>query len=121
MKRNIDTCRSLLIRIESKPDGIWYGPGETAEESYHLWLLKDGGYLSDYLLDNLFSPIRKQDDIAHSFRLTSKGHDFLELARDDGRWNGAKAHVLSRTGGTSFDLIVSLLSMEAMKSLRYDA
>lgn len=121
MKRNIDLCRSIMIRIEAKPDGIWYGPGTTVDESYHLWLLKDGGYLSDYLFDHIMAFSPNKDDATHSFRLTSKGHDFLELAREDKRWNIAKDHVLARTGGTSFELIVSLLSMEAMKSLRYDA
>lgn len=113
MKRDVDLCRRILLDVEKRDDGsgVYVDPISTHDGGYHIAILKDARYLA-----GIVYPTHECE-----VRLTNKGHDFLELARDDERWSEAKAKVLAQTGGLSFELIVSLLSMEAIKSLRYDA
>ena len=42
-------------------------------------------------------------------RLTWEGHEFLDAARDDTRWNAAKRTVTSTTGGLAFEFLKAVL------------
>ena len=43
-------------------------------------------------------------------RLPWDGHEFLDSARDDARWEAAKKTVTDKTGALEFDVLKALLS-----------
>ena len=82
--------------------------GHTEEEvNYHVMLLDEAGL------------IKAQNLTSHSggryipIRLTWQGHEFLDAARDDTRWNKTK-EVMAEAGGFVFEIAKALL-IEFMK------
>lgn len=56
--------------------------------------------------------------VAASFeKLTWDGHNFLAAARNAGTWEQAKNRILATGGAWTLDLVKSLLSQLAMRSL----
>lgn len=119
MKRDMDTVRNLLLRIEALPspdpgyptplfyhfntrDGLLrVGDEDPADLYYHMQLLADGGYL-----DIVLTPVQFAGSI--NFRgLTWKGHDFLDSVRDEEIWRRTKQGALA-AGGFTFELIAEL-------------
>jgi len=108
MKRDMDLVRQILLAVEEfpEPDGWADVSIEGASEedvSYHVKLLDQAGLL-------------EADDVSggSAFEwkpssLTWTGHEFLDAARDDMRWNAAKNSVLSKAGNLSFDLMKEAL------------
>ena len=113
MKRDIDLCRQLLIDIENHGTDCTLGalrsglsPDAEERTRYHLRLLIDAGFV-------------KEMDTANSgvacIRLTNSGHEFLDLARADGRWREAKWIVQEQTGGLSLTVLRTLLTKWAIE------
>jgi len=120
MKRDPDLIRKILLTLESnqKPEEVvtakklklenW---GED-EINYNLLLLLEAGYIKgkDSSSDNR--------TIVFVTRLTWLGHEFLDAARDDGRWEKAKS-AISKVGGWSFEVVKHILvelAKDALKS-----
>lgn len=105
MKRDMDFCRKLLLEIEAcdRPYGVMTLPpfGEVDEDttSYHLKLLYEAGLIEaiDASSMNSFK--------WHPISLTWEGHEFLDAARDDKRWEKAKNTVINATGGLAFEFM----------------
>jgi hypothetical protein len=112
MKRHMDLTRKILLVLEEDETAIGgnrgYLPGipnYTEEQiEYHVRLASE---------DGLIKTIGGEDDGFGilATRLTSSGHNFLEAARDDTRWNRAKE--LARLAGgltvkTLTDILLSL-------------
>lgn len=107
MKRNLDLMRDLLFDIERKYDG---SPGEInldydeyAEHSElvvteHLLLLGEAG-LIDY---KEFKSHGGRSVIP--FRMTGKGHDYLDSVRDPEIWSKTKKGA-EAAGGLTLELI----------------
>jgi hypothetical protein len=118
VKRDMDLIRNILIMLEDAPfDG---GPLRIARKmsdhppnqvSYHVMLLRDAGLI--YALD--FSPDESTD--WRPVCLTWAGHEFLEAAKDDTRWNRAKNHVKEKGGPMVFDILRSLLVSYAKQAV----
>jgi hypothetical protein len=51
----------------------------------------------------------------HASTLTWQGHEFLDAARDESRWNKAKKIVMEKGGAITFEMLKQLL-LELMKS-----
>ena len=113
MKRDMDLVRKILLEIEKHPyTGGWIDvhlEEYTSEEVvYHLKLLAEAAL------------IEAHDVSSHSgmdlrpVRLTWEGHEFLDAARDDTRWNKAK-ETITKVGGISLE-IVKLLLLDLMKT-----
>ena len=108
MKRDLDLCRALLLSLE-KDDSVTglkdYKVDDTTDEqvSYHVKLLYEAGLIEahDASTMNNFK--------WYPLRLTWDGHEFLDTARDDIRWQKAKTIVLNKTGGLAFDFIKATL------------
>ena len=104
MKRDMDLCREILIQLEEKeqPAG-WVNltvPGRTdAEISYHIRLLAETGLIDAQDLTTLTSVDWRAK------RLTWDGHEFLDVARNEGVWQKTKSFVLEKTGTISLDLL----------------
>ena len=85
MKRDLDYLRSLLAGLEASDEwqhviGLSDEPGDyDAKREYHVLLLRDEGFLE-----------RMQPCI---YRMTAKGHDFLDHTRDETIWEKSKATV----------------------------
>lgn len=108
MKRDMDLCRKILIEVEKLSFDIsmieMRIEGYSMEEvNYHLIILGDAGLLAlDYVRGG------RKDYIWKSIRLTWEGHEFLDSARDNGRWEKAKG-AMSQAGGFALDVMKQLL------------
>ena len=110
MKRDPDLIRSILLTLESsqKPEEVMTAKRlkldnwSEDEVNYNLLLLLEAGYIrgKDASTDNR--------TIVYVTRLTWDGHEFLDAARDDGRWEKAKS-AISKVGGWSFDVAKTIL------------
>ncbi len=85
MKRDLDYLRSFLAELEASDEwqhviGLFDQPGQGDEKrDYHVMLLRDEGFLE-----------RMQPGI---YRMTAKGHDFLDHTRDETIWEKSKETV----------------------------
>lgn len=114
MKRDMDLIRQILFRIEEANYNMAFFDvkieGFTEQEiSYHTMLLDQAGYIHARNLSSLDGPCRKP------ITLTWQGHEFLDAARDNTRWNKAKVLIKEKGGGVVFELLKQLL-LEMMKS-----
>ena len=106
MKRDMDLVREMLCEVEKtdtfgtqihlKFDG--YSPEEI---DYHILLLSDADLIKT-------DPPRDIERKRRPVRLTWEGHEFVEAARDDARWNQAK-EMMKGTGGFVVEIAKSLL------------
>ncbi len=118
MKRDWDLIRELLIAIEdAQPDtdgairveSLEVSLGTTEKRVEHVALLHEKG-----LIDAV--DVGKYDERAFLIRrLTWEGHDFLEAARDDTRWNRAKAKLAKGGKGITYETLKAVL-VELMKA-----
>ena len=108
MKRDMDLIRAILLAVEDEPSS--HAPeieiqGYTQEQvGYHAELLKEAGFVELY---NDSDMIR---------RLTWSGHEFLDSARDNTRWNQAKDK-LNKAGGASIPIWIALLTELVKKQI----
>ncbi len=106
MKRDMDLVRRLLLETEAMPlDGaVVTIEGHTEEEiAYHILLLKEAGLVDAIDLSS------EQGIDWRPTRLTWAGHEFLDAARDDRRWEKAKTVMVEKAGGVVFEVIKELL------------
>lgn len=108
MRRDPDLCRALLLALEDDPklsgSKNYTVEGFSEEEiSYHVKLLHEAGFIEarDASTMNSFK--------WYPLRLTWQGHEFLDAARDDTRWEKAKDIVKDKTGALSFEVIKEVL------------
>ncbi len=107
MKRNWDTIRELLTRVEEctvRPDTLRLShfPSEKeAEVSYHMALLIEAGLVKGKISEFLNQPIND----FHAERLTWEGHEFLDSIRSETVWERTKKAFLERGVEMSFDLV----------------
>jgi hypothetical protein len=106
MKRDTDLVRQILIEIEKQPfTGGWIrleiDDYDCGEISYHVMLLHEAGLILavDTTKRNSWLPLR----------LTWDGHEFLEAARDNSRWQQAKSTMMEKAGGITFEILKQLL------------
>lgn len=107
MRRNMALIRDMLLRLEN---GHIWSEGESLD--------KIEGYPSDqlwyhfYLLGNSpYADLIPNENGPSYLELTYAGHDFLELIRDEQRWNRARQLIKQRTGDeeTSVDVLIDAL------------
>lgn len=104
MKRDFDLIRQILFEMEDAPNWNFV---ETDEEDdpglrriYDLRLLQD---------DALIASNGK-----YSYRMTSRGHDYLDSIRDEGIWKSTK-EMVAETGGSATLEIVKSLALGLLK------
>jgi hypothetical protein len=110
MQRNMDLVRMILMRLESSPSG--WAPNDLgiksfpAEEiGYHAHIMMEEGLVNGSDVTTLGSP----GPVALPTGLTWKGHEFLDLARDQDRWNRAKA-IVAKVGGAPISVWAKVLT-----------
>jgi hypothetical protein len=114
MERDMDLARQILLEIEKQPHtGKWIDldiEGHSPEEvSYHVMILHEAGLVEAYKIATYAYTDWKPT------RLTWEGHEFLEAARDNTRWEKATSTMLEKAGGIAFDILKQLL-IQLMKS-----
>lgn len=112
MKRNWDTIRELLSKLEENtaPTDMLrlssFPPERAVEISYHMELLLEAG-LVDGKMSKTIGP-RPYDFFAT--RLTWNGHEFLDAIRNDTVWQKTKKSFVSSGVSMTFDLVRSVAS-----------
>ena len=107
MKRDMDLVRQILVEVEKWPHqhrGVLAFEGRSHEEiAYHVKLLCQAGLMEaiDATSTSGLNWIPRS--------LTWEGHEFLDAARDDTRWNRTKALVKDKAGAVSFEIKKQLL------------
>jgi hypothetical protein len=107
MKRDMDLVRKILFEIE-KCDDPW-GPNDslaiegysTDVVAYHVKMLDQSGLIEAKDVSEMGPNGFKW----WAGSLTWEGHEFLEAARDDTRWNKTKKTVSEKAGGLMFEAI----------------
>ena len=120
MKRDMDLARQILLFIEKTPYqgkmGFSLAPrgdaSAAAKLDYHVMLLDEAGLIeaTEITFHNEKTSWRVQ-------RLTSQGHDFLDNARDQNRWNQAKRMISEKGGSLTFDILKGVLAQLARQAV----
>ena len=120
MKRELDLIRLILLKVESNND---LQPFLQAEhftfDGYHPELVKYNLMQlieADYLKGEVERYLGGGMDFFVE-GLTWAGHDFLDAARDDSRWNKAKP-VFEKMGNYSLEFVRTVLSDLAVAAAR---
>ena len=103
----MDLCRKILIKVESwpttrQPMAVEIDGHSEDKVGHHAWLLREAG-----LIEGMDLPISTPVHLCWPQCLTNQGHDFLEHARNDTRWQRAK-DFLANNGGP--------MTVQAMKT-----
>ena len=116
MKRDMDLIRKMLLAIEADEHG--FAPkieinGYTEEEiGYHAVLLGEAGLVKVCDVTGLGN----KSPEAIITRLTWAGHEFVDSARENQRWNLAK-DLINKVGGASIQIWVIVLTELIKKNL----
>jgi|SRR5829696_3942040 len=112
----MDLIRSILIMLEDAPFNgralkIRHPDHPADEISYHVMLLHDAGLIHAF--------DRSGDEFVEwcPVYLTWQGHEFLEAAKDDTRWNRAKSQFNEKGVPLIFDVLKSLLMSYAKQAV----
>lgn len=111
MERDMNLAREILLAVEKMPySGIGRAlqlPDRDSDVvNYHVMILADAGLIEAKMIGGHargFVPVWQPK------ALTWAGHEFLDAARDEGRWEQAIATVRARTGGLALDVLKELL------------
>lgn len=111
MRRNLDLLRTIMLRTEETAPGtnlleLGIEEADFAELAHHAELLVEAGLLRAQISYMERSPVPVYVVVE---RLTWAGHEFLDLARDDERWERVLSRVAAGTGATSFEIVRDLL------------
>jgi hypothetical protein len=115
MKRDVDLIRQLLFDIEQHGcectlESLRGSATHEGDERkrYHLRLCIDAGLAKEIDRSATGSPC---------VRLTSAGHEFLDICRGGDRWQAAKAIVHQQTGGFSLTVLRAVLTKWAVQGI----
>src|SRR5947208_3099436 len=110
MQRNMDLVRMILMRLETNPSG--WAPNDLGIKSfppeeigYHAHIMMQEGLIEGCDVTSMESAGPE----AVPTSLTWKGHEFLDLARDQERWNQAKA-LIAKVGAAPISVWMKVLS-----------
>jgi hypothetical protein len=109
MQRNMDLVRAILTRIEQSSSGWAQQPFGIAsftpeEVGYHAHIMMEDGLIEGVDVTHLGS--KSPEAVPQA--LTWKGHEFLDAARDQKRWNQAKA-IIGKVGSAPLSMWMKVL------------
>lgn len=110
MKRDMDLVRDLLLWMEADPNGrvgaVPTFPGHSDESvGYHFHLMVQAGLIEGMQVRSIGLP----SPYSKPLSLTYAGHDFLEHARDNTRWNRAKKSIIETGRSMTVEVLTSVL------------
>lgn len=101
MKRDYDTLREMLLRIEASENTV---TGKNNVENYHIWLLRDGGFI-----EPIVEELKRGELICEVLKITPKGYDLLDTIRDNVIWKQAKEECIEKLGYLHFQAILAIM------------
>jgi hypothetical protein len=113
----MDLVRTILMRIENNSPG--WTPADPGiygymrdQIDYHTHIMFQEGLIegSDSTV------VVSVDPAAKPIHLTWKGHEFLDLARDQDRWNRAKG-IIAKVGGAPIAVWMKVLNDLVIKGV----
>jgi hypothetical protein len=118
VRRDMDLIRQIAFVVEAAIEGvdseaIVINGYSDAQVAYHCELMNESKLIDTIdtqTFDSKFSTF-------HINRLTSKGHDFVDAARNDTLWNKAKSTIASTVGGVTIDVMIRYLKSQALAAL----
>ena len=118
MKRDMDLVRQILLTVERNADPFGAESvqieGQTEREiGYHIKIMQEAGLLDAGDRTHLGADAM----LWHSVSLTWEGHEFLDAARENSRWNAAKKKVMDKAGTVSFEVLKQLLTALAKQAM----
>ena len=119
MKRDMNLVREVLLALESESSGFAQEhlqvEGYNNEQiGYHTLLLLDAGFVEGQRITTYDS----DSPSAIVTRITWAGHEFLDAARDKGRWNEALRIVQEKGGGAvTVGVLTQMLSALAKQAV----
>jgi hypothetical protein len=110
MQRDLDLIRKLLLAVEAKATGYAFDDIQiesyTREQiGYHSFLLIDAGYAQGI-------DVTTHDDTSPNWKilnLTSRGHDFVDAARNESIWRKGLETVKAKGLSVTLDLMKDVL------------
>ena len=120
MKRNLDLIKHILLVREESNNEVLENEDFVTDNfdyeavSYHIALLIDEDYIKTQPIPTLSSASCQY----LVFRLTSKGHDFLDSIRDENIFNKAKSKLADIGGNTTLDIVKSVATGLIMSALK---
>jgi hypothetical protein len=115
----MDLVRTILMRLETGTSG-WPAQGRLgiqgfspAEIGYHISIMIQEGLIEGSDVTSTASAGLPQ---AIATGLTWKGHEFLDLARDQERWNRARA-IIAKVGSAPISVWVKVLTDLLLQSV----
>jgi len=117
MQRNMDLVRTILMRIENSPSGRAspeFGiQGYPADQvRYHSHIMMQEGLIEGLDVTTMHS----EGPEAVPTSLTWKGHEFLDLARDQDRWNRVKS-IITKVGSAPISVWMKVLGDFLLQSV----
>jgi Hypothetical protein (DUF2513) len=113
VKRDMELFRSMLmvVEISNSPDGCQVEiPGYSPEQLYeHAKLAQEAGFIEARFAGDYQN--------FHVLRLTYAGHEFLDAARDETRWEKAKALAIKNTGTLTLEGVKIALQLLIRQAL----
>ncbi|MBM0419843.1 DUF2513 domain-containing protein [Aeromonas veronii] len=132
MKRDWDTVRLILTKLEELPDSLstlelfdfYFDEGVNPDDdfydidnriSYHMALLIEDGLVVGSMDDHVSINARNFKVV----RLTSAGHDFLDSIRQDTVWKKTKETLISKGVDMTYETIkqVAIATVTSMLGL----
>lgn len=119
MKRDMNLIREILLTLEAESSG--FAPehleieGYTNEQiGYHTFLLLEAGFIDGHNVNTFDS----DSPAAIATRITWRGHEFLDEARDKNRWKEALRIAQEKGGGAvSIGVLTQVLSALTKQAL----
>lgn len=109
MKRDIETIKKVLLRIEESEG--WTVIEGDPNEIYNAQLAVDAGLLK------AGEPVRRASDgnvmMLPIDRLTIAGHDFLDSSKDEGTWKSVKGYI-SKGGAWTLGVVIEMMKQVAI-------
>jgi len=117
MRRDMDLVRKILMAAEDSPSGYAPDPlkieGYSKEEiQYHALIIIEAGLATGGETTPFNGP-----PAAIIHRLTWRGHEFLEAAREESRWKEAKRIIGEKAGSVSIQVWTAVLQQLTMKAV----
>jgi hypothetical protein len=111
MKREMNLVRAILMEVEQQEmvdsqHRIHIENYDPAIVNYHIHVMKQGELLSAIDVKDQSNPIPKYSAVC----LTWQGHEFLEVARDETRWERAMGVVQNQGNSVTVGILIQILS-----------
>jgi hypothetical protein len=108
MKRNPDLMREILLHIETAPypnQHVTFKIGDHLDDeiSNHIKLLCEADFIEAY--DNPYTCFYEWKQV----RLKWAGHEFLDIAKNQAKWEEAKKIILKEAETINFEILKQVL------------